>query len=98
MNEPNHKWTVIFNRQSAKVHQHLPNDVKKRIDKVISALTENPRPFGYKKLSGHEELYRLRVGDWRIIYAIKDDELIILYCVSHENYTFPVCSLRICNP
>lgn len=78
MNEPNHKWTVIFNRQSAKAHRNLPNKVKKRIDQVISVLTENPRPFGYKKLSGHEELYRLRVGDWRIVYAIKDDELIIL--------------------
>jgi mRNA interferase RelE/StbE len=51
-----------------------------RIDREIQSLAENPRPQGFRKLrsSKHENLYRLRVGDWRILYAIEDDELIVL--------------------
>ena len=36
-----------------------------------------PRPAGCKKLKGHDNLYRLRVGDWRIIYAVEDAVLIV---------------------
>lgn len=51
-----------------------------RIDREIQSLVENPRPQGCKKLrsSKHDNLYRLRVGDWRILYAIEDDKLIVL--------------------
>jgi mRNA interferase RelE/StbE len=37
-----------------------------------------PRPEGVKKLEGEKDLYRLRVGDYRIIYTIRDRELIVL--------------------
>jgi mRNA interferase RelE/StbE len=51
-----------------------------RIDREIQSLAANPRPRGCKKLrsSTHDILHRLRVGDWRILYAIEDDELIVL--------------------
>jgi len=42
------------------------------------ALAKNPRPAGCKKLSGFDNLYRVRVGDWRISYAIEDERLVIL--------------------
>jgi len=42
------------------------------------ALSQNPRPPNSRKLVGYDDLYRLRVGDWRIIYAIQNEELIIL--------------------
>ena len=42
------------------------------------SLAEEPRPAGCKKLRGYENLYRLRVGDWRLIYAIEDDQLVVL--------------------
>lgn len=37
-----------------------------------------PRPAGMVKLAGEEELYRVRVGDYRIIYTIQDDQLLVL--------------------
>jgi mRNA interferase RelE/StbE len=49
-----------------------------RIRSVIRELTENPRPDGVKKLIGYKNLYRIRVGDWRIIYAIEDGSLIVV--------------------
>jgi mRNA interferase RelE/StbE len=46
--------------------------------KAVVALAENPRPPASRKLAEHEDLYRLRVSDWCIIYAIHDNELLIV--------------------
>lgn len=50
----------------------LPGNVLKRVDARILSLGENPRPDGVKKLAGADDLYRVRVGDYRIIYEIRD--------------------------
>jgi len=52
--------------------------VRAQLIQLIDELAETPRPHGYKKLSGHANLYRVRQGDWRVSYAIKDDQLIVL--------------------
>jgi mRNA-degrading endonuclease RelE of RelBE toxin-antitoxin system len=44
----------------------------------LDALQEEPRPVGVEKLAGAENLYRVRVGDWRIVYAIRDRELVVI--------------------
>jgi len=51
-----------------------------RIDRAIRALALEPRPRGCKMLVGRrfENLCRIRVGDWRILYAIEDDRLVVL--------------------
>jgi len=51
-----------------------------RIDRAIRALALKPRPSGCNKLVGKQfdNLYRIRVGDWRILYAIEDDRLVVL--------------------
>ncbi len=41
-------------------------------------LSENPRPHGSKKLKGFENSYRIRVGDYRVIYEVHDDVLLVL--------------------
>ncbi len=69
---------MIVAKQPEKVLCKLPRDVRERIDRAILALAEEPRPAGCKKLAGYADLYRVRVGDWRIVYAIKDAELIVL--------------------
>lgn len=51
---------------------------QERLSQAIDDLAENPRPPGCKKLAGHDDLYRIRKGDWRISYAVKDDQLLIL--------------------
>jgi mRNA interferase RelE/StbE len=48
-----------------------------RIFKAIEALASDPRPVGYKKLSGEENAYRIRIGSYRVIYEIKDEELLV---------------------
>ncbi|MBA5867439.1 MAG: type II toxin-antitoxin system RelE/ParE family toxin [Nitrospira sp. CR1.3] len=51
---------------------------QKRIVKRLKTLQGNPRPHGVKKLTGEDDLYRFREGDYRIIYTIRDRELIVL--------------------
>lgn len=45
---------------------------------AIQALTATPRPQGVKKLAGHADKWRIRVGDWRVIYVIEDGRLVVL--------------------
>lgn len=52
--------------------------VKTRLEEAIDQLAEIPRPYGYIKLSSSDPLYRIRIGEWRIIYAIEDEQLVVL--------------------
>ena len=56
----------------------LPVSAREKIGLLLQALAQDPLPFGVKKLSGAESTYRLRVGDYRIIYDIEKRVLRIL--------------------
>jgi mRNA interferase RelE/StbE len=59
----------------------LPARTQERVNKVIACLAENPRPLGTKKLTAREG-YRVRVGDYRILYRIDDKaKVVIIYRV-----------------
>jgi len=77
MTEPEPGWQVILTRQPARILARLPADLRKRIDRKLLDLAQDPRPSGCKYLK-QLDLYRLRVGDWRMIYSIEDGKLIIL--------------------
>lgn len=71
-------WKIIIHRKAEKILRRLDGDTLERIRQAIQKLAFDPRPSGVKKLTGFENLFRIRVGDWRIIYAIEDDQLIVL--------------------
>ena len=52
--------------------------LRQRLDGALAKLAENPRRMGAEKLSGGENRYRFRVGDYRIIYEIHDTVLLVL--------------------
>ncbi|WP_427134922.1 type II toxin-antitoxin system RelE family toxin [Pseudarthrobacter sp. S9] len=56
----------------------LSPDPRRRIQAAIELLAETPRPPGAKKLSGSSGDWRVRTGDYRIIYEIQDARLIVL--------------------
>ena len=56
----------------------LPPEARRRIQAAVELLAETPRPPGAKKLSGSSGDWRVRTGDYRIIYEIQDDRLIVL--------------------
>jgi len=66
----------------------LPHRVAQRINEAIAELANEPRPAGAKKLIGIEE-YRIRVGDYRILYRVNDESrLIIVYRVKHRREAY----------
>jgi mRNA interferase RelE/StbE len=71
-------WQVIIHRKAEKILKRLDGDTLERIRSAIRNLASDPRPVGVKKLTGYENFYRIRVGDWRLIYAIEENRLIIL--------------------
>lgn len=69
-------YSVRVKRSAAKeIEALLPKD-RRRVVAKIQALSSDPRPVGCEKLSG-EDKYRLRQGDYRILYEIIDSELIV---------------------
>jgi len=72
------KYTVRLNARTGKVLDSLPPDMRRRIVRKLGARENNPRPPGVEKLAGVDGLYRVRVGTHRIVYAIRDRELIVI--------------------
>ena len=72
-------YRIEFRPAALRDLKNLPRDVLDRISRKVSALTENPRPLGVEKLSGGEvDFYRIRIGDYRVLYTIQDKVLLII--------------------
>ena len=81
-------YSLAFKKSVAKDLRSIPNQDVKRILKRIESLRENPRVKGSVKLSGQEQ-YRIRQGVYRIVYEIKDKELIVLVVkVEHRSKVY----------
>jgi len=77
-------YSLLILRRAQKELSNLPEDVYKKIKEVILKLSKNSRPYGYKKLKGREG-WRIRVGNYRVIYEINDkDKSIIILHVGHR--------------
>ena len=71
-------YEVRLHSSARKNFLSLPRDVQQRIRTHLHDLQDNPRPMGCRKLQGQEGLYRIRAGDYRVVYEIHDDVLIVL--------------------
>ncbi len=72
------KYTVTFRAAARREFDKLPQRVQDQIMPRIDALSENPRPSGVTKLSGEDNIYRVRSGIYRVAYSIQDDVLVVL--------------------
>ena len=68
---------VRIGRPAVKELEALPDQIIDRVAAKVDSLCTQPRPTGCKKLRGGDELWWVRVGDYRIIYAIDDTQLIV---------------------
>ena len=69
-------YRIILRPSAARQARRLPRRDYERIAKAIDTLAEDPRPHGIEKLQG-ASLWRLRIGDYRVIYAIDDEQMLI---------------------
>lgn len=72
------RYSIVINPKTKKVLSKIEKNYAFKIRDKIRSLTENPRPSDVVKLTGFSNVYRLRVGNYRIIYEIHDDRLLIL--------------------
>jgi mRNA interferase RelE/StbE len=69
-------YRIEIKRSAVKELEAIPAKDRRRIATKIQALASNPRPAGCEKLSGHDK-YRIRQGNYRILYRIEDDVLVV---------------------
>jgi mRNA interferase RelE/StbE len=71
-------YSISIHPAAIKQLHRLSTEAQRRIRPKIDALAENPRPPGCKKLTASDEFYRIRIGDYRVIYSIEDKRLLVL--------------------
>jgi mRNA interferase RelE/StbE len=71
------RYTVEIDDKAAREIRALPRDLQRRVVSKIDSLADNPRPAGCVKLSGLHDLWRVRVGDWRVVYRVQDRVMIV---------------------
>jgi mRNA interferase RelE/StbE len=72
------RYTVFLKPAAERALKRIAQPTLRRIAKAIDNLGTNPRPTGVTALQGEPGLLRIRVGDYRIIYIIRDDVLTVL--------------------
>lgn len=72
------KYSIVIGQQAEKSLSAIPLPDRQRIIKRIDDLADNPHPLGCKKLTGNgPDLFRIRQGNYRVIYSIDDNKLIV---------------------
>lgn len=76
-------WRVEIDHRAEREMVKLPDEILRRLVERVRALAGDPFPRGVKKLMGGG--YRLRIGDYRVLYdAVKAKRLIVIYAVGHR--------------
>ena len=76
MSEPAPAYTVELTTAAAREIKKLPRAARERVLDAVDDLADDPRPHGSRKLAGREA-WRIRIGDYRVIYEITDSELLV---------------------
>ena len=71
-------YTVSLKPAAVRQLEGFPRDIQERIVARLTSLGGNPRPPGTEKLKGSVGLFRVRVGDYRIVYRIEEDRHVVL--------------------
>ncbi len=83
------RYSLELKSSAQKELDALDDALFTRVDRKIRALAEDPRPAGCKKLKGYRNQWRIRVGDWRVVYIIHDLEArLIITRVAHRREVY----------
>jgi len=75
---PPNAFEIILRPAAQRALRQVGRPIQRRLVDAMSALATEPRPSGAKALQGHRGLLSIRVGDYRIVYEVRDSELIIV--------------------
>jgi mRNA interferase RelE/StbE len=71
-------YSIEFTTAGLRDLKALPANVQKRVINQVEKLVDNPRPYNSVKIEGGKDAYRIRVGDYRVLYQIREKVLLIL--------------------
>lgn len=82
-------YTLAFSPLAERQFRKFSTFLQKRLKPHIEALAENPRPAGTLKVAGEPNLYRIRVGDYRIVYYVWDaEEHVLIAKIAHRREVY----------
>lgn len=82
-------YSVTIHPHAEREIKRLDKPIKKRINAAILALASDPRPHGCVKVIIEENTWRVRVGDWRVIYLVDDgNDAVIVIRVAHRSRSY----------
>ncbi len=82
-------YSIVFKPSTEKDLRSLPKSVIARVLRKIEALGKNPFPSNSVKLAGTERLYRIRVGDYRVVYGVdKEAQQLIIHYIRHRKEVY----------
>ncbi len=81
-------YKVTIKKSAFKELKKIPPNIRESIKEVISGLRENPFPEGCKKLRIYENCFRVRKGQYRVIYEIKGKDSIVVIKIGHRKVVY----------
>jgi mRNA interferase RelE/StbE len=82
-------YAVELKPSAHKELESLPDRVLARVVSKLESLTRDPRPAGCKKLKGYKDQWRIRIGDWRVVYIIDDAaKLVSVTRIAHRREVY----------
>jgi mRNA interferase RelE/StbE len=86
--DPPSAYDLRLHPAAAREYRRLQGPLRDRIRAAIDALAADPRPLGVVKLAGRDD-YRIRVGDYRIVYAVDDAERVVIVArIAHRREVY----------
>jgi mRNA interferase RelE/StbE len=83
------EYRIVFARSARRDLEKMESTIARRVLAKIEELIDRPRPVGCRKLEGGSNLWRLRVGDYRVVYSVDDDRrLIDVVAVRHRREVY----------
>ena len=79
---------VFLSRKAAKALEETPSDLRRRLEEKISELYRTAYPAGCRKLRGAPNAYRLRVGDYRVLYTILTKDEILVFKIARREAAY----------
>jgi mRNA interferase RelE/StbE len=70
-------YAITFARSARRELETFDASIVRRVISKIDALTQDPRPSGSRKLQGEQNLWRIRIGDYRVVYSVDDRQRIV---------------------
>ena len=72
------RYNIEISRTAEKQLKQLGRDDQRRVARAILALVDDPRPQGSRKLTGYDDVFRIRVGRYRVLYSVSGKKLVII--------------------